>query len=160
MIRIHSKYYWWCQLFGWSIVGISFLFLALIFQRNFANSNYILRTATIMSTGFISTHLLSLYIKKMNLLLLPVEKALPRLIIAVIATTFVFVFLETIVLQTLNLYGYKQQEFITRLLASALNNGIFVIPWSLIYCFYSYYQKTNKEQLENRRLQRLLKKKK
>ncbi|HLY71759.1 MAG TPA: histidine kinase [Puia sp.] len=154
-----TRYYWWCQIGGWSFVGLSMLFFAHTFAQK-VSSVYLWRTITVIAAGIISTHLLREFIKKMNWLLLPIEKILPKLIIAVIITTLVFILFQMSVYQVFNLYEYENRyklDFMTRLLANVLDRGLYIIPWTLIYYFYHYIDKSRKQQVDTLKMEALVK---
>jgi len=152
-----TRYYWWCQVGGWSLVGLSMLFFAHVFEQT-VSAVYLGRIITVITAGIISTHLLRAFIKKMNWLLLPIEKILPKLIIAVVITTLVFILFQMSVYQIFNLYENKRKlDFITRMLANVLNIGIFIIPWTLIYYFYHYIEKSRKQQVDTLKMETLVK---
>jgi two-component system LytT family sensor kinase len=48
-------------------------------------------------------------------------------------------------------------DFMTILLANILTNGIFIIPWVLIYYFYHYLEKGRRQQLDTLKLEALVK---
>src|SRR5688500_14849547 len=81
--------YWWCQISGWGLVGLSFLFYA-NFVKTEIKSDYLLKVFFIVVAGLFSTHLLRWYMKRNNWLLLPVEKIIVRLAIAVIVTSVIY----------------------------------------------------------------------
>jgi two-component system, LytTR family, sensor kinase len=154
-----TRYYWWCQIGGWSFVGLSMLFFAHTFEQK-VSSIYLWRTITVIAGGIISTHLLREFIKKMNWLLLPIEKILPKLIIAVIITTLIFLLFQMSVYQVFNLYEHEnrhQVDFMTRLLANVLDRGLYIIPWTLIYYFYHYIDKSRKQQVDTLKMEALVK---
>src|SRR5579862_5015774 len=154
-----TRYYWWCQIGGLSFVGLSMLFFAHTFAQK-VSSVYLWRTITVIAAGIISTHLLREFIKKMNWLLLPIEKILPKLIIAVIITTLVFILFQMSVYQVFNLYEYENRyklDFMTRLLANVLDRGLYIIPWTLIYYFYHYIDKSRKQQVDTLKMEALVK---
>src|SRR5579862_9757803 len=154
-----TRYYWWCQIGGWSFVGLSMLFFAHTFAQK-VSSVYLWRTITVIAAGIISTHLLREFIKKMNWLLLPIEKILPKLVIAVIITTLVFILFQMSVYQVFDLYEHdskRKLDFATRLFANVLDRGIFIIPWTLIYYFYHYIEKSRKQQFDTLKLESLVK---
>ncbi len=154
-----TRYYWWCQIGGWGLVGLSNLFFAHIFDREISGI-YFVRILTVVASGIISTHLLRAFIKKMNWLLLPIEKILPKLVIAVIITTLVFILFQMSVYQVFDLYEHdskRKLDFATRLFANVLDRGIFIIPWTLIYYFYHYIEKSRKQQFDTLKLESLVK---
>ncbi|HZE82911.1 MAG TPA: hypothetical protein VE035_01320, partial [Puia sp.] len=70
MTKNTSRYYWWLQIGGWSLVGLSMLFFAHTFEQT-VSYYYLARILTVIVVGIISTHLLRAVIKKMNWLMLP-----------------------------------------------------------------------------------------
>jgi LytS/YehU family sensor histidine kinase len=111
-----------------------------------------------MTGGLISTHLLRWFIRKNNWLLLPVEKIIFRLCIAVLLTSVLF---SLIVMELNQAAGLEENrrnlDFTTRLFANILNLGIFIIPWVLFYYFYHYLVKSRKQQLDTLKLEALVK---
>jgi len=133
------------------------LFFAHTFEQT-VSYYYLARILTVIVVGIISTHLLRAVIKKMNWLMLPIDKVLPKLFIAVIITSIFFILFQMGVYQVFNLSENKRKlDFTTRLLANMLNIGIFIIPWTLIYYFIHYIEKSSKQQLDTLKLEALVK---
>jgi sensor histidine kinase YesM len=148
--------YWWCQILGWGIVGLSFLFYA-NFIRKEINFDYVLKVTFIAVAGLVSTHLLRWFMKKNNWLLLPVEKIIFRLAIAVFLTSVLYSALILLLDQASGLDENRRNlDFLTRLFANILNLGIFIIPWVLFYYFYHYLVKSRKQQLDTLKLEALV----
>jgi len=149
--------YWWCQLAGWGVVGLSFIFAAYFFRQPITRE-YLLKTLIVAVAGVVSTHLLRWVIKKYNWLLLPVEKGMLRLSMGVIFTTVVYSLLVLGLNQLTGLGENRRNlDFATRLLGGILNWGIFIIPWVLLYYFYHYLQKSRKQELDTLKLEALVK---
>lgn len=149
--------YWWCQLVGWGIVGLSFLFYA-NFVRQEINPQYLIKVAFICVGGLASTHMLRWFMKTRNWLLLPVEKVIVRLAVAVVVTSVIYSVLVMLMSQAAGLdENPRNLDFTTRLFANMLNLGIFVIPWVLFYYFYHYLVKSRKQQLDTLKLEALVK---
>ncbi len=111
-----------------------------------------------MVSGISSTHLLRLFIKKNNWLLLPIEKIILRLGIAVILTSLLFSLLVIGLNQLADVTENRRGlDFSTRLFASILNIGIYIIPWVLIYYFYHYMEKSRRQQFDTLKLEALVK---
>jgi LytS/YehU family sensor histidine kinase len=51
----------------------------------------------------------------------------------------------------------KKLSFITRFAGSTVDNGLFILPWVLIYYFYHFFQKSQRQQLDTLRLEALIK---
>lgn len=153
-----TRYYWWCQIGGWGLVGMQILFFAHVFEQS-VSAIYVGRIFTVIAAGIVSTHLLRAFIKKMNWLLMPVEKILPKLVIAVIITTLVFILFQMSVYQIFHLYDDNKRKlaFVTRLLANVLNISIYIIPWTMIYYFYHYIEKSRKQQVDTLKMETLVK---
>lgn len=151
------SYYWWCQLAGWGIVGFSFLFFAYFFGQGISRE-YLYRILIIMAGGLLSTHLLRWYMRKNNWLLMPVEKIVIRLCIAVIITSILF---SLFVMGGNQVFGIDENrrkiDFLTRLIGNIINHGIFIIPWVLIYYFYHFLVKSRRQQLDTLKLESLVK---
>ena len=92
-------------------------------------------------------------------MLLPVERALPRLAIAMIFTSILFSVLILGSIEVFNLAVESKQKlsFFQKILGSTIDNGLFLLPWLLIYYFYHYYDKSQKQQLDTLKLESLVK---
>jgi sensor histidine kinase YesM len=155
-IRGKISNYWWCQIAGWGIVGLSFFFYA-NFERLRINTDYLLKVTFIVAAGFASTHLLRWFMKKNHWLLLPVEKIIFRLALAVLLTSVLYSALVIALDQISGLNENRRNlDFITRLFANILNLGLLIIPWVLFYYFYHYLVKSRKQQLDTLKLEALV----
>jgi two-component system, LytTR family, sensor kinase len=149
--------YWWCQLAGWGIVALSNVFYAITYKQNI-DGDFILRLIFQLIAGVASTHLLRWAIRRNNWLLLPLEKVIFRLSIAVILTTVLFSLIIMLLNQAAGLdMNRRNLDFFTRLLANIINFGIYIIPWVLIYYFYHYLVKSRKQELDTLKLEALVK---
>lgn len=148
--------YWWCQIAGWGVVALSFLFYANFVKKDI-NPDYLLKVSFIVAAGFASTHILRWFMKRNNWLLLPVEKIIFRLAIAVVLTSVLYSALVLLLSQAAGLDENRRNlDFITRLFANILNLGIFIVPWVLFYYFYHYLVKSRKQQLDTLKLEALV----
>jgi sensor histidine kinase YesM len=154
--RFSISNYWWCQIIGWGVVGLSFLFYANFMKEN-VTFDYVLKVAILVVGGLFSTHLLRWFMKRNNWLLLPVEKIIVRLCIAVFVTSVLYSALVLLLDQVTGIdQNRRNLDFITRLFANILNLGIFIIPWVLFYYFYHYLVKSRKQQLDTLKLEALV----
>jgi signal transduction histidine kinase len=151
------SYYWWCQIAGWGIVALSFLFFAASFGQGITRE-YLLKIMIIVVCGIFSTHLLRLFMLTKNWLSLPIEKLLIRLCAAVIIT---LIFNSLLVIVMDQLVGIEVErhnlDFITKLIGNMIDSGIWIIPWVLLYYFYHYYVKSRQQQLDTLKLEALVK---
>ncbi|MBS1916172.1 MAG: histidine kinase [Bacteroidetes bacterium] len=152
-----SKYYWLCQIGGWAFVAFTMLFFAYTFDHEI-NVKFIERLFVVVFSGILSTHLFRAVISKLNWLLLPVEKVLPRLLIGIIAVSVLNSILQISIIDLLGISESKRKlDFSTRILASTMDCGLFITPWTLIYYIYHYIQKSGKQQVDTLKLEALVK---
>ena len=149
--------YWLCQIIGWSLAGLSILFFAYTFSKKISLSSY-LRIVVVVLGGILITHLLRWVIKKSNWLSLSLANILPRLILALVLASLSYGFLVVAVQEYLDLYEVPtKHDFIFRLLATAITLGLYTSTWTLIYYFYHFFKKSRKEELDNLRLESMVK---
>jgi LytS/YehU family sensor histidine kinase len=80
-----------------------------------------------------------------------------RLIIAILATSVLYSLLVIGFVEVISLSDSKNVNFFSKLLVNVLNLGIFIIPWTLIYYFYHYIEKSRRQQLDTLKLEALVK---
>jgi sensor histidine kinase YesM len=142
---------------GWGVVALSFLFFAASFGKGITQA-YILRIFSIMAGGLICTHLLRWFMRRNNWLLLPVEKIVIRLCIAVLVTSVLFSLMVMGMDYLTGIYeNSRNVDFLTLLIANVINLGVLIIPWVLLYYFYHYLVKSRKQQLDTLKLEALVK---
>ena len=111
-----------------------------------------------MLAGIFITHLFRLYIHRAGWLTLPVEKALPRLAMGILIVCLLDTIIRISVISWLDpASSNKKLEFSTRFLLVTVENGLYIIPWTLIYYFFHYIQKTRNQQLDTLKLEALVK---
>src|SRR5574343_638416 len=148
--------YWLCQLGGWGLVGFSMLFFAVTMMQKLSWDNAI-RIFVYVAGGIISTHLLREYIKRSGWLQLPIEKMITRLILAIIITSAVYSILVISSLGIFALVGKEKIDWYSRFFGSIINSGIFITPWTLIYYFYHFIEKSRRQQFDTLKLEAMVK---
>ena len=140
-------------------MGLVMLLFAHIYNVQISTSILLGRIIIVFFAGILTTHLLRLVIKRRSWMLLPVERALPRLAIAMIFTSILFSILILSSIEVFNLAVESKQKlsFFQKILGSTIDNGLFLLPWLLIYYFYHYYDKSQKQQLDTLKLESLVK---
>jgi sensor histidine kinase YesM len=148
--------YWLCQLIGWGMVVVSVFFFARVYNVSISRSVLFGRIAIVFVGGISTTHLLRLFIKWRGWLLQSVEKAIPKLAIAMSITSLLF---SLFVLGAIWLFKlpHENQTFVTRLIGSTVNNGLLLLAWVLIYYFYHFIEKSRRQQLDTLQLESLIK---
>jgi two-component system LytT family sensor kinase len=117
------------------------------------------RSGVVIVAGILTTHVFREFIRRSNWLRLPVEKALPRLFLGVI---IVCVLDSLLRIGIVNLFDIataarKKVELSTRILLGSLDNVFSIVPWTLIYYFYHYIDKSRKQQFDTLKLEALVK---
>lgn len=116
-------------------------------------------TAVMVATGIFTTHLFREVLRRSDWLMLSVEKVLPKLVMGIILTSIVDGFIRILLVNILHLGSADLQKmtFMTRMLGTTLDNGMLIIPWTLIYYFYHYIEKSRMQQLDTLKLEALVK---
>jgi hypothetical protein len=149
-----SKYYWLCQIGGWS--GIYGLILTL--NQTLIKSNVIEYAVLTCLSGLLVTHLLRIAIRRFGWLNLPPKKGLVRLLVAVVLASTLAAWTRILGIDGLNRITAVSAFFLRRrvVFGSIIEYAILITSWALIYCFYVYIEKNRKESLEKRRLEQKL----
>ncbi|MBK6992139.1 MAG: histidine kinase [Chitinophagaceae bacterium] len=135
------------------------LFFAHAYKVNISDKVLLGRIAIVITAGILVTHILRLVIKWRGWMMESIEKAIPKLIIALVFASMLF---SLIVLGGFDYFKLgtdsgKKLTFFARLLGSTFDNGLFILPWLLIYYFYHFFQKSRRQQLDTLRLETLIK---
>jgi two-component system, LytTR family, sensor kinase len=89
---------------------------------------------------------------------LPVEKAFPKFLLAVVFVCFIANLMRIGIDNAFSLFSTtKKFDFLTILLFGTLQNGIVIIPWTLLYYFYHYVEKSRIQQLDTLKLESMVK---
>jgi two-component system, LytTR family, sensor kinase len=157
MSRSASRYYWLCQISGW-------VFLTLMYMLFYYSENgrvplgVVQRSGVIMLAGILTTHLFREFIRRSNWLRLPVEKALPRLFLGVVVVCVLDSLLRIGIVNVLDIATTRRKtDLSTRILLGSLDNVFSIVPWTLIYYFYHYIDKSRKQQFDTLKLEALVK---
>jgi two-component system, LytTR family, sensor kinase len=152
-----TKYYWWCQFGGWGFLALFWILFSLTFDQK-VNLMVLERLVLMILSGVLVTHLFRLVIRRYNWLLLSVEKVIPKLILGIIVVCVLNGLIRIGAVNLFNLSTNRNKlDFLTRLLAYTLENCLSIIPWTLIYYFYHYIEKSRKQQFDTLRLEALVK---
>jgi two-component system LytT family sensor kinase len=152
-----SKYYWWLQIGGWGALALIMILINVLFGQRV--DRQLLAPLWIMVFGGIfTTHLFRTYIHWAGWLVLPVEKALARLALGILIVCLLDTIIRISVFNWLSLSTSNiKLEFSNRFLLVTVENGLCIIPWTLIYYFFHYFEKSRKQQLDTLKLEALVK---
>jgi sensor histidine kinase YesM len=152
-----SKYYWLCQVGGW---GTFALILVLSAPMSDIKITYKLVGLGVVAAlaGIFVTHIFREVIRRAGWLRLTVEKALPKFIVGVLLTCLAGALLRMLIVEALDIYSSSREKgFFSRIMGLTLENGLTIIPWTLIYYFYHYIENSRKQQLDTLKLEALVK---
>lgn len=151
--------YWLLQVCGWGFVGVIMWFFAHTYKVDITTHKLLGRIGIVFVTGILATHLLRIVIKWGNWMMQPVEIAIPKLAAGVILTSvlFSFVVLKAIEYFNVSIDTSRQLSFAAKLAGYTVDNGMFILPWVLIYYFYHFFQKSRKQQMDALKMESLIK---
>lgn len=158
-MRTTNSRYWLFQFFGWGIVGAVMLFFAHAYDVQISSDVLLSRIVIVMVAGILTTHILRLFIKWRGWLMMPIEKVIPRLMISMVMMSMVYslLVLGAIDFLSLSIESSKKVSFWTKFVGSTVDNGLFILPWTLIYYFYHFIEKSRRQQMETLQLESLIK---
>ena len=146
------KYYWFCQLIGWTCCGLLFLLFPIVYNIK-TTINNVGDSCLVTFAGVLSTHLFRQIIQRKKWLALPFKRNLIRLSLGVI---FSSTLAGSIKVAGSNLLGsiilYRTFDIsLSLLLTNSIDLGILIISWTAIYCLSSYIRQTRvKDSYRNR----------
>ncbi|HVY74445.1 MAG TPA: histidine kinase [Puia sp.] len=150
-----NKYYWWLQLGGWSFFALMNILVSILFRQE-VTPHYLEQILIMMCANILSTHLFREYIRGSRWLLMPVEKVIPKFLIGIVVVCLLASSLRLLAIDLFHLSSRKT-PLQTRFLLLNLESGLSIIPWTLIYYFYHYIEKSRKQQLDTLKLEALVK---
>jgi len=159
MLPRGTKYYWLCQVSGWLFVICSMLIMVLSLTPDRIDGRFIVKLLLMFASGILSTHLLRLVIKRSSVLMMPIEKMIPRMIIGVVCTSL---FCSVLYLSMTTLFDVlpdnpRKLDIWTRTLMATLDLGFYIVPWVLIYFIYHYVAKSRKQEIDTLKLEAMVK---
>ena len=153
-----SKYYWWCQIGGWSFLVLVLVLAAFTSFEQRITKDLIYNTLIVATSGLIATHVFREVIRNQGWIQLPVEKALPKFLLGILLTCIGGSLIRILLGDALNVgSSLKNSSFTGRMVPMMAEYGLMVIPWTLIYYVYHYIDKYSKQQLDTLKLEALVK---
>ena len=153
-----SKYYWWCQIGGWSFLVLVLVLAAFTSFEQRITKELIYNTLIVAASGLIATHVFREVIRNRGWIQLPVEKALPKFLLGILLTCIGGSLIRMLLGDALGVGStLKNSSFTGRMVPMMAEYGLMVIPWTLIYYVYHYIDKYSKQQLDTLKLEALVK---
>jgi hypothetical protein len=149
--------YWLFQVMGWALfTGIN-IFFALTY--NLFDRQFILRISIYVVIGFLMSHVMRKVIKAVRLLERHVNVQLVGFVLVSFGFAVLVGTLETYASILLNL-EYKEEakfEMLQKIVSNMFTSFIYFFIWNCIYFIYHYVAETRKNQLNNLKLEALVK---
>jgi two-component system LytT family sensor kinase len=148
--------YWLCQITGWALYGLSFFFLARIFDQE-VSPMFLKRIMLWLILGVFCTDLFRKIIHNRKLLPPLAGKKWIELFLILTLVCFVYSLLTSVLVEVIQLYDERIKSFPKRLLSEFLTDGFIIVLWSSIYYIWHYIEASRKTELDRVHLESLVK---
>lgn len=149
--------YWLFQVVGWTLFTCINVFFALTY--NLFDRQFILRISIYVVIGFLMSHVMREVIKSVGLLKQNVNVQLFGFVLVSFGFAVVVGTMETYASMFLQL-EYKEEakfEILQKIVSNMFTSFIYFFIWNCIYFIYHYVSETRKNQLDNLKLEALVK---
>ncbi len=149
--------YWLFQVVGWTLFTCINVFFALTY--NLFDRQFILRISIYVVIGFLMSHVMREVIKSVGLLKQNVNVQLIGFLLVSFGFAVVVGTMETYASMFLHL-EYKEEakfEILQKIVSNMFTSFIYFFIWNCIYFIYHYVSETRKNQLDNLKLEALVK---
>lgn len=149
--------YWLFQVVGWTLFTCINVFFALTY--NLFDRQFILRISIYVVIGFLMSHVMREVIKSVGLLKQNVNVQLIGFVLVSFGFAVVVGTMETYASMFLQL-EYKEEakfEILQKIVSNMFTSFIYFFIWNCIYFIYHYVSETRKNQLDNLKLEALVK---
>lgn len=156
-MRGKSSLYWWCQLGGWLLYGLTMVFFAYIFENK---TNHILypRIAITILFGLIFTHLLRELIVRLDLRPPVQRKRWGILTILVLGVVVLYNLANSAIVELMQMYDAKiKVSMEKRFLANLILDSPLVLVWVSIYYLWHYVELGTSNEIQKVKLEALVK---
>jgi two-component system LytT family sensor kinase len=156
-MRGKSSLYWWCQLGGWLLYGLTMVFFAYIFQ---SRDNDILfpRISITILFGLIFTHILRELIIKLELRPPVNSKKWGTLTVTVLSIVVLYNLTNSAIVEWLRIYNPTIKVSVEkRFVANLILDSPLVLVWVSIYYVWHYVELGTTNEIQKVRLESLVK---
>lgn len=153
MFNRTSRYYWGCQVGGWTFWMLLNVVLATYYHRTLS-VHYFLSQITMVLSGILFTHLLRMVIIYFDWLQAPLGRLVVVLLVAVAICAFLMTLLTGFVVVNFHWAEKTEKTFnVFKFMGSCL----LVTSWTLIYFLWHFFQKDQQYKLDKLRLESVVK---
>ena len=156
-MRSKSSLYWWCQLGGWLLYGLTMVFFAYIFENK---TNHILypRIAITILFGLIFTHFLRELIVKLELRPPIQAQKWWLLTVTVLGIVVLYNLANSAIVEWLKMYDPKIKVSVEkRFLANLILDSPLVLVWVSIYYLWHFVELGTTSEIQKVKLESLVK---
>ena len=158
-MRTKSKaiLYWWCQLGGWLLYGLTMVFFAFVFDSKI-NSIFYPKLLVIIISGLFFTHVLRELIKLFNLLPPELSKKWIQFTGILMLILVLFNLTNSAIAEWLHLYNPKTKVSVDkRFLVNLVSDSPLILVWVSIYYLWHYIELGTKTEFQKIKLESLVK---
>lgn len=159
-MKFKFSYYWLCQLGGWGFYVLLYTFYYYTINYYYSDYPYYFHTVFCEAgTGLVISHLMRTVIKESRLLQLTIQQQITW--IAIITLGFGLIY-SSVVVTVESVMGWEPEyfigaSFVYKWARTALGGGLFFTIWSLIYLTYHYVSSTQRQKLNQVKLENVVK---
>ncbi len=156
-MRGKSSIYWWCQLGGWLLYGLTMLFFAYVFQ-NRNNDILFRRIAITILFGLFFTNLLRELIIRLELRPPLMRKNWGILTVVVLGIVVMYNLANSAIVELLQMYDSKTKVSMEkRFLANLIFDSPLILVWVSIYYLWHYVELGTSNEIQKVKLESLVK---
>jgi two-component system, LytTR family, sensor kinase len=158
-MRIKRKaiLYWWCQLGGWLLYGLTMVFFAFVFDSKIKGIFYP-KLLVIIISGLFFTHVLRELIKLFNLLPPELSKKWVQFTGVMMLILVLFNLTNSAIAEWLHLYNPKTKVSVDkRFLVNLVSDSPLILVWVSIYYLWHYIELGTKTEFQKIKLESLVK---
>lgn len=155
--RSKQELYWWCQITGWMMYGLTMVFFTFVFDSK-NNNIFYNKLLLIILTGLFFTHSLRLTIKKLNLFPPALYKKWWVLTFLLLTFLVLFNLTNSALAEWLHLYNPKVKVSVEkRFLINLVSDSPLLLVWVSIYYLWHYIELGTKTEIQKVKLESLVK---
>jgi len=150
--------YWLCQVGGWGLLGLVYIFFHVTLSQKH-DPNFFPNLLLFLTEGIFFSHLMRLIIKGLGLFKLAMPRQIPALFVTIFTMAFVFSAVDVMLTKFLSIDEpmVKNENLISEIVRNWFGTGLFLTIWGLIYFTYHYVMMSRNDQLDKIKLESLLK---
>ncbi len=149
--------YWICQISGWAFYGMSYIFLAFVFEKGIS-ALFVERLLLWTFMGIFFTHLMRATINSRKLLPPLKGRQWFELFLWVIITCFCYSFITSSIVEWFQLYDPKVKTTLTkRFISDLFYDSPIIIVWTSIYYVWHYIEAARKTEIDTVTMEAMIK---